>query len=302
MNFPIDLAFTVNSLDRMAARRSDSEWLREQIATPAARHLSFIGDKPLLVIGESGELALFSLPLDLVKEPVFLGRDDDGDMVFASLLPEDQDPMAFGPMVKAIDLRSLAMQGALPQPMLGTLAQGRTLLHWHATHRFCSRCGQKSEMQDGGYRRHCPACGGDHFPRTDPVSIMLVTSGDRCLLGRQARFAPGMYSALAGFIEPGETIEEAARREVYEEAGVRVGRVSYHSSQPWPFPANLMIGVMAEAISETITIDMTELEDARWFHREEVRMMFEGAHPDGLSVPLPFAIAHHLLRTFVYGS
>ena len=293
------LAFTLNSLDRMAQRRSDAEWLARQAASAEARHLGFIGERPLLVLNPLGGLALYSLPLSSVREPVFLGCEDGEKPIFASQLPEEQDLSAFGEAVKAIDLRSLAMQSILPPAMLGVLAQARTLLHWHATHRFCSRCGVASEMRDGGYRRHCPACHADHFPRTDPVSIMLVTRGDHCLLGRQARFAPGMYSALAGFIEPGETIEEAARREVFEEAGIKVGRVDYHSSQPWPFPANLMIGVMAEGLSEEITIDRTELEDARWFPRAEVKAMLEGTHPAGLTVPAPFAIANRLVRRFV---
>ncbi|WP_137388382.1 NAD(+) diphosphatase [Rhodoligotrophos defluvii] len=293
------LAFTVNALDRMAPRRTDAGWLAQQMDLPQARHLGFIGERALLVLNPLGGLALYSLPPSLVREPVFLGSEGEEKPIFASLLPDDQDLAMFGEEVKAIDLRSLAMQSVLPPPMLGVLAQARTLLHWHSTHRFCSRCGAPSEMRDGGYRRHCPACAADHFPRTDPVSIMLVTMGDRCLLGRQARFAPGMYSALAGFIEPGETIEEAARREVFEEAGIRVGEVRYHSSQPWPFPANLMIGVLAEGLSETITIDRTELEDARWFTREEVRAMLAGRHPAGLIVPAPFAIANRLLRSFI---
>jgi len=153
-------------------------------------------------------------------------------------------------------------------------------------------------MKGGGTSRTCPSCNIETFPRVDPVVIMLAIEGDRCLLGRQARFAPGMFSALAGFLEPGETIEEAVRREVMEESGVRVGRVAYHSSQPWPFPHSLMIGCHAEALSTEIDRDAEELEDCRWFDREEVRLMLAGTHPEGLNAPFPMAIAHHLIKAF----
>jgi NAD+ diphosphatase len=150
----------------------------------------------------------------------------------------------------------------------------------------------------GGYRRDCPACGAEHFPRTDPVVIMLAIDGERCLLGRQARFAPAMYSCLAGFVEPGETIEDAVRRETAEEAGIAVGRVRYHASQPWPFPSSLMIGCHAEAISRDIVRDEAELEACRWFGRAEVQAMLAGLHPDGLKCPPDIAIAHHLIKAW----
>ena len=149
---------------------------------------------------------------------------------------------------------------------------------------------------EGGYRRHCASCGLDHFPRTDPVAIIVVIDGERLLLGRQKHFAPGVYSALAGFMEPGETIEDCARREVFEEAGIRVGKVDYYASQPWPFPANLMIGLIGEALNSDIVVDQVELEDARWFTRAEALAMLADTHPDGMKVPTPMAIAHHLLR------
>ena len=153
-------------------------------------------------------------------------------------------------------------------------------------------------MRGGGVSRFCAACDAEIFPRVDPVVIMLAIDGERCLLGRQPRFAPGMYSALAGFLEPGETIEEAVRREVKEEAGIQVGRVAYHSSQAWPFPSSLMIGCHAEALSTDVERDAAELEDCRWFEREEVRLMLAGAHPQGLKAPFPMAIAHHLIKAF----
>ncbi len=149
-------------------------------------------------------------------------------------------------------------------------ATAKALMSWHDSHRFCAKCGAASQMQDAGWQRHCPACNSPHFPRTDPVVIMLVTRGDRLLLGRSPAWPEGMYSLLAGFVEPGETLEAAVRREVFEETGVQVGRVRYLASQPWPFPASLMLGCIGEATSEAITLDPAELEDARWLTRQEV--------------------------------
>jgi NAD+ diphosphatase len=157
-------------------------------------------------------------------------------------------------------------------------------------------------MAIGGYRRDCPNCGAEHFPRTDPVVIMVAIHGEgraeRVLLGRQRQFMAGMYSALAGFMEPGETIEDAVRRETLEESGIAIGRVAYHASQPWPFPMSLMIGCHAEALSEDVHCDETELEDCRWFGRDEVKALLAGTHPAGLKAPAPVAIAHHLLRAW----
>jgi NAD+ diphosphatase len=194
------------------------------------------------------------------------------------------------------DLRSLMLEGGVPARLLGLLAQARALLYWHASHGFCARCGAPSTMTDAGYRRHCAACGTDHFPRTDPVVIMAVRKPGHVLLGRQASWPIGMYSTLAGFMEPGETIEDAARREVFEEAGIRVGAVRYAASQPWPFPASLMIGLIGEAASDAITIDSKEIEEARWFAHDELRLMLDGRHPGGLWASRPQAIAYHLVR------
>jgi NAD+ diphosphatase len=200
--------------------------------------------------------------------------------------------------IEAVDLRSLAIQGALDPADLAALAQARSTLHWHAQNRYCGRCGDALALNGGGVSRGCAACGTEIFPRIDPVVIMLAIDGDRCLLGRQARFAPGMYSALAGFMEPGETIEEAVRREVKEESGIEIGRVAYYSSQAWPFPSSLMIGCHAEALSTEITYDAAELEDCRWFDREEARLMLAHRHSVGLKTPFKMAIAHHLIASF----
>ncbi|MGP2490630.1 NAD(+) diphosphatase [Mesorhizobium sp. PUT5] len=229
-------------------------------------------------------------------EAALLGYDACGPVlaVAAGVAPEEL-PEA----LKAIDHRSVYTQGLIDPAALGALAQGAALLAWNASHRFCSRCGTPSQMRAGGYRRHCPTCGADHFPRTDPVAIMLTVTPDKCLLGRSPHFAPGMYSALAGFVEPGETIENAVRRETFEEAGIRLGRVVYHASQPWPFPYSLMIGCFGEPLGEDLRPDLSELEDCRWFSRDEVRPMLERTHPAGLMTPPPGAIAHHLIRAWV---
>ena len=170
---------------------------------------------------------------------------------------------------------------------------------WHARHRFCPNCGTPTNLVQGGWRRDCPSCKAEHFPRTDPVVIMLPVVGERCVLGRSPRFPKTMWSALAGFAEPGESIEEAVRREVREEVGLVCTRVAYFGSQPWPFPTSLMIGCHAQAVDETIVIDRDELEDARWFERAELRSMLARAHPQGLTTPPPLAIAHHIIRAFV---
>jgi NAD+ diphosphatase len=197
------------------------------------------------------------------------------------------------------DLRSIAVQGLVATEHLPPLAEAKALLSWHARHRFCSTCGTPTNPVDAGWRRQCAACKTDHFPRTDPVVIMLVIDGERCLLGRQSRFAPGMWSCLAGFVEPGESVEEAVRRETLEESGIRCGRVAYFASQPWPFPMSLMIGCYGQALSRDLHVDHGELEDARWFDRDTVVQLLRRQHPGGLSAPPAVAIAHHIIRNWV---
>lgn len=305
MNDIPTLGYAASAIDRAAARRQDTDWLAERLRDPATRVIRFVSDRPRIAVTKGAAIAYDTLanagPTLSGTEPVLLGVDPDGRALFAHLAAgeEEGEPE---PGVKLIDLRSLAIQAALPPAELGLLAQARTLLHWHARHRFCANCGAPTQARDAGYRRSCEACRAEHFPRTDPVAIVLAAKGDRCLLGRQPNFAPGVYSTLAGFIEPGETIEDAARREVFEEAGIRLGTVRYVKSQPWPFPANLMIGLLGEALNDTVTVETAELEDARWFDREEALAMFENRHPEGLKVPPPMAIAWHLVREFLYSS
>lgn len=225
---------------------------------------------------------------------IFLGLKE-GSAYFAVELDENfQEPNN----TEFLDMRTIAkevaMDGFSSHPSL--LARGKMLLDWHSRHQFCANCGAMSEMKKGGYVRHCKNCETYHFPRVDPVVIMMVIYKDKCLLGRSPQFLPGMYSALAGFMEPGETIEEACHREVYEEAGIKVGDVKYVKSQPWPFPSSLMIGVIAEALDDNINIDNDELEDAKWFDKKAIQSVLKNGGDDDFRVPEKLAIARHLLE------
>jgi NAD+ diphosphatase len=301
--------FAINRLDRMAERRDEADLISSLAADSAARTVVFAGDVPILKQDGPAFDPLFTLAeaaaLGREREVAFLGRVNEPGAehgVFARLVETDlSEATLSAAQLAAIDLRTLAMRGLLPPETLGILAQAKSLLYWHARHRFCSNCGVPTKPVSAGWRRDCGACGTQHFPRTDPVVIMLVVQGEQCLLGRQEKFPPGMYSCLAGFVEGGETLENAVRREVLEEAGLTTGRVSYVASQPWPFPSSLMIGCCAEATSSAVTIDRKELEDARWFSRSEVEMMFAKTHPDGLFCPPKLAIANLLLWSWARG-
>ncbi|MGI6245515.1 MAG: NAD(+) diphosphatase [Pseudochelatococcus sp.] len=296
-------AFARNRLNRHSERREIASELEALRVDPRTRTFIIVGDTPLLRSGDGADRARFTFAqaaaIGRPRESAYLGLLDDTPL-FAQLLPASDAPALAGRSdVVLTGLRALAAEGLLPPDELGPLGEAKALMDWHRRHGFCANCGAPTVAFTGGFRRDCAACDARHFPRVDPVVIMLVTDGARCLLGRQPQFAPGMYSALAGFIEPGETVEDAVRREVMEEAGVPVGAVRYLASQPWPFPSSLMIGCMAQALAPTIVVDRLELEDARWFTRDEAGLMLAGAHPQGLSAPRPMAIAHHLLRAFV---
>jgi len=306
--FSASIGFNANPLDRRSDKRDDHAFIEHLRSDPAARFLVFDGDVPLLKRGSghdpwfvASETAVFGQPL----HSVFLGVDTDGSGRFALAIALDPalDPAPENPSpgigYDRIDLRSLALQDLVAAGALGILAEAKSMLDWHRRHSFCANCGAASRVTTAGWQRVCDVCGARHFPRVDPVVIMLVIDGERCLLGRQRQFAPGMYSALAGFVEPGETAEDAVRREVMEEAHVKCAKVVYFASQPWPFPSSLMIGCFAQASDTDIVVDTNELEDARWFSRQEVAAMLAGTHADGLSAPKPFAIAHHLLRAYV---
>jgi NAD+ diphosphatase len=290
------IPFAGNAIDRLDALRHDAAALAALHANPATRYLPFRELKPWIALEPAPHLgwvaaAALDDAADTGPEPLLLGRLD-GAARFALALTDDATPAADG---KFIDARSIAPSLAAMES--GQRAPGRTLIDWHASHRHCARCGSPTIVARGGAQRDCPACGAHHFPRNDPVVIMLVTRGDACLLGRQHHFAEAFWSCLAGFVEPGETLEAAVRREVREEAGVETGVVRYLGSQPWPFPASLMLGCHAEATSEALAIDDRELADLRWFDRAEVATMLANCDADaGPRLPRPVAIAHHLVR------
>jgi NAD+ diphosphatase len=297
------LGYIASPVDRVAGSRGDDAVLKRYAEHALAASYVIGGELIVLRPAATSCEPLFSRAqaraLGAVREVVFLGLLGDAPRFGFGLDPDSVEQLKARDDLKIADLRTIAVYGMVAEEHLPPLAEAKALLGWHARHRFCSNCGAPTKMIQGGWRRDCPSCGVEHFPRTDPVVIMLAISGDRCVLGRSRRFAPTMWSCLAGFAEPGETIEEAVRREVLEEAGIMCGRVSYFASQPWPFPSSLMIGCHAEALSDTLVVDREELEDARWFDREELASMLKRQHPQGLTTPPPVAIAHHIIRNFV---
>ncbi|WP_377298583.1 NAD(+) diphosphatase [Rhizobium sp. SGZ-381] len=297
-------AFTGNRLDRDAEHRTEDS-LDQALAVGGATLLAFSGNRLLLKETEGTLDPLFdraeleALRPDLAGA-ILLGKRQDGSPRLAVPVLEPADALALS--FRLTDPRSALRDGLVAEEVLGEVAQAVSLLHWNEANRFCGKCGTRTQSQLAGYKRICPACAHMMFPRTDPVVIMLTVdeARDRVLLGRGHHFTPGMYSALAGFVEPAETIEDAVRRETREESGIVTGRVRYHASQPWPMPHSLMIGCYAEALSEEIHIDAQELEDCRWFSRAEVLAML-AADPagEGPSAPMRGAIAHRLLRDWV---
>jgi NAD+ diphosphatase len=297
------LGYTQSPIERVAERRGDADWLAARL-TDACTAAYVIGGELIVLKKRGGELdpaftADEARALAPTAETVFLGLMEGTARFGIGITQASAEALKARGDLHVIDLRSIAVQGLVGQDHLPPLAEAKALLHWHARHRFCSNCGIKTDPIDGGWKRICPACKGEHFPRTDPVVIMLAVRGDRALLGRSGRFAASMWSCLAGFVEPGEAIEDAVRRETLEEAGVRCGRVKYLFSQPWPFPMSLMIGCHAEALNDELTIDRNELVGARWFSRDECAAMLMRKHPEGLTTPPPVAIAHHIIRTWV---
>jgi NAD+ diphosphatase len=275
------IAFVTSPLDRAHQLRKDSAALAAFRGNPASKLVKIQGDSVAMRNGDL-DVAHQGIPADAV----FLGQDLQNQAWFAATVPES---------ASLVSIRALMIESAMPPDTVSILAQARSLAGWHARHGFCANCGSATTALDGGYRRHCANCATDHFPRTDPVVIMAVRHGDNFLLGRQASWPVHMYSSLAGFMEPGETIEQAVRREVFEETAIRVGKVSYVASQPWPYPSSLMIGMIAQADTREITIDPDELEVARWFSGSELQLMLAGKHPDGLWASRPQAIAHLVL-------
>lgn len=307
------VTFGGSALDRAAALRRRPEELARRLAD-GGRVLPVWRGKPLLA-GEAAGWVASGHPVLAGAEgaPVFLGLDDGvarfaadisawepggGDLPPPGVFfdPTEQRHPALPEDHRFAELRGvMAVLGARDAELAAT---AKALFGWHRSHRFCSACGAPSEVVDAGWQRRCPACGAGHFPRTDPVVIMVVTRRDRTLLGRSPGWPEGMYSCLAGFMEPGETLEAAVRREVAEETGVEVGPVRYLASQPWPYPSSLMIGCHAEALGEAITLDPAELEDALWLGRAEMAEVLAGTHPR-IRRPRKGAIAGFLLTNWV---
>ena len=311
-----DIPLISTGLDRAAHFRRDAAWLETAIAADNVQILlmrdgnplvegsapptgpSQIGTRlapgrPILWLGAQATM------LSPKAARVFLGLTDRGSPVFALELPSsfslDTSPIAGLGVFE--DFRAAA--SAFSPFEGGAAATARALFEWHRRHGFCANCGDRTKVEDAGWKRKCGDCGAEHFPRVDPVAIMLAVSGDKCLLGRQAAWRPGFWSCLAGFIEPGETIEQAAARELFEEAGVRCStRADYLFCQPWPFPSSLMMGLILEADSEEITVDTTEIETARWFTREETAAIMAGTHPEAFAPPR-FAVAHHVIKAWL---
>ena len=285
------LSFTGNPLDRASAERSDPDWIAAQRARPDARFLPIWQTKPFLVGDRAGFLDASRLETEANAICVFLGLWEDRPC-FAVAMADSEDPPLTG-LGEFRDMRAAAF--VLPEHDTAIAGQAKALIDWHRRHRFCANCGTETAAKDGGYRRLCPACGAEHYPRTDPVVIMLPLYGEECLIGRNARFPGGLYSALAGFIEPGETMEEAVARELKEEVSLAVSAVRYHASQPWPFPSSLMLGCYAEAAAKDFRVDAREIEDARWMTKKEIRARLAGSVEDDVKLPTAIAIARLLI-------
>ena len=298
--------YSASPLDRIATRREDHDWIAQQLSDPNSLFVPVWRNRNLVrglddgapeAVYIAGAIAssLRMLGAGASAPWAFLGTLDEV-AVFALDISAAEDPVPLLPesLGKFVDLRSVGW--GVPRPEASVLAHARGLMHWRARHRFCGVCGGVCDVKSSGHVMQCTACEAQHFPRTDPAVIMLVHRGDRALLGHSTRFPRAtMYSTLAGFVEPGETLEEAVRREVFEESGIKVGDVHYHSSQPWPFPGNIMLGFYAEGLTEDITIDPEELKDARWFSRDEMR----NCEQHGFALPRVDSIARRLIEDWL---
>jgi len=304
------IPFSGNPLNRVSEKRTDTAWVEAKRRDPTSLVLPMWRLEPFLL---GSEKSAPPLELGLVRAEIadefglddaiciFLGLDGDRG-IFALDISEIANPTRTGPLAGLghfREARTAASMVALRDAAI--MAQAKAMIDWHQRHGFCPKCGAATKIMDAGYRRLCDACKSEHFPRTDPVVIMLATHGEACLVGRGKLFPAGMFSALAGFVEPGETIEEAVRRELMEEANVKVGEVTYYATQPWPFPSSLMIGCFAKADSRDAHADENELAEVRWIERSVARELIEGKRVDGIMVPPRIAIAHHLIRAFALG-
>ena len=288
--------YTGSPLDRAGHLRVQRDEITGMLVAPGTRFVPVWRGLTLLREDAAGAPeAVFPAGVDAAAYPwAFLGRHA-GDAYFAVDLSAEDDPLVL--LSPGGAFTELRMVGAgMPGEQAAIVAHARGLMHWRSRHRFCGVCGGACEPISAGNTMACTLCQTHHFPRTDPAVIMLVTRGDSVLLGHSQRFpTTTMYSTLAGFVEPGESLEEAVAREVLEESAIRVGRVTYHSSQPWPFPASLMLGFYAEGLSDEITIDPAELTDARWFSRD----MLRDPKQHGFSLPRADSIARRLIEDWI---
>ncbi|HWA03061.1 MAG TPA: NAD(+) diphosphatase [Rhizomicrobium sp.] len=301
------IPFCGNPLNRASEKRTDTEWVTARLRDPSSLILPMWKLQPFLIGPEKGPLETGFLKPGLCESLaapdapwVLLGLEGERAL-FALDISAARDPEKEGPLAGLgvfREMRATAMTAGLPDKDIAILGQAKAMIDWHKRHGFCANCGHATAMSDAGYKRSCPNCHAEHFPRTDPVVIMLATHGDACLVGRGRQFPPNFFSALAGFIEPGETIEEAVAREIHEEAGVRVKNVTYYTTQPWPFPSSLMIGCYAEAEGRDIVVDKTELADAFWLEKDRAQRLLAGDPTDTIRMPPPIAIAHHLIRNW----
>ncbi len=284
-------------IDRASELRRDTDRLMTALDAPetvlvpvfAGQHLVRMQPAPRAVLPTARDASVL---VDHAGEIVWLGRLAGRDCFALDLSGrEPSEAPALAGSGDLVDLRFAG--GLLPAEETELLAYARGMLHWHARHRFCGSCGAPTNPREGGHVRECSLCNAKHFPRTDPAIMALVVRGDRCVLARQPGFPSGVYAAVAGFVEPGESIEDAARREVKEELGLEVENLRYFRSQPWPFPSSLMLGFFGEATSDELSVDRTELEDARWFSRAELE------NPAGFSYPPAYSLAHYMIREFL---
>ena len=303
------IPFSGNPLNRASEKRTDSNWIQAKRVEPSSLIFPMWRLEPFLLglenAGPPFELGLVRPEVaELVTSPeaicIFLGLDGDR-AIFALDVSQLERPTETGPLAGLGHFRDARVAGSMVSVRDAALiAQAKAMIDWHQRHGFCPKCGAATKLMDAGYRRLCDKCKSEHFPRVDPVVIMLATEGEACLVGRGKLFPAGMFSALAGFIEPGETIEEAVRRELMEEASVKIGEVTYYATQPWPFPSSLMIGCFAKAVNRDVKPDETELAEVRWIERKTARALIEGQQVDGVRVPPPIAIAHHLIKTWAF--
>jgi NAD+ diphosphatase len=294
--------YTGSPIDRVSGQRDDEDFVARALASPEALFIPVWRGQSLMKNLDEGRPEAVLLSAEAIGTVRMAGGPWallglwEGRPVFAVDCSAAEDPLPLLPPGFGTFSEIRGVAGLLPAGEASMLAHARGLLHWRIRHRFCGVCGGECAPRSAGNAMACTRCGTQHFPRTDPAVIMLVVRGDKVLLGHSTRFPnSAMYSTLAGFVEPGESLEEAVRREVMEETGVSVGQVWYHSSQPWPFPASIMLGFHAEGLSDDITVDPEELRDARWFSRAELRDPAAG----GFSLPRPDSIARRLIEDWL---